>query len=207
MCVNQPVMCFQQLTASWTIYYHHGKIHYSIRQLCAQPELRRATSPAWQQPSRDPNAAGLSIPAFNSPGQGRLHHIHQKQPSVSYSSLPVLEDHRFDSSERCCKSQQQVGTLQITTDEMPMSTHSSNSCVESLSISPHHPRMLKPCFTQTNPSLCGSLQSLGYFKGTVMGVGYLCGENFCNDKSSLGQDNRHSQQGNQTEMVKQEQQS
>lgn len=192
MCVNQPVMCFQQLTASWTIYYHHGKIHYSIRQLCAQPGLRRATSSAWQQPSRDPNAAGLSPQVFIVLGRVDCS-ISIKSSPQPYTLLSLFQKtNSLISSERCCKSLQQVGTPQITTDEMPMSTQSSNSCLKSLSISPN-PRMLKPCFTQTNPSLRGSLKSLGYFKGTIMGVGYLCGANFYNDTSSLVQDNRQSQ--------------
>lgn len=116
MCVNQPVMCFQQLTASWTIYYHHGKIHYSIRQLCAQPELRRATSPAWQQPSRDPNAAGLSSQLFILLGRVDCS-ISIKSSPQSYTLLSLFQKtNSLISSERCCKSLQQVGTLQITTD-------------------------------------------------------------------------------------------
>lgn len=47
--------------------------------------------------------------------------------------------------------------------------------------------------TQRNPSLHGLLQSLGYFKGTVNGAGYLCGTDFCTiNTCSLGQNKGHS---------------
>jgi len=46
-------MCSQQLTDPWNIYHHHSKIHCSIRQLCAQPELEREASPVWHQPPRE----------------------------------------------------------------------------------------------------------------------------------------------------------